>query len=308
MLVALALAAFTIVAGATAATDARQAIWLSRLGGVAARTAAENETTARSDAGSLLIATPLPAGATQSSAEPSGAGSGLAEAGITPATPNLVDDHEWWTVPGPRADVIEYVEAHRPAGTSESLCGPSTTNGVIESECAYFAWPTVPGSLTTRWLVVEAVQLPDGVTGLRADAEVVWVTPRPASEKVPAGARLLRISVSGYIKANQPRQRPLTVTSAKKIEKIAALIDALPAEQPGRFVCPADFGIDVRLAFYRRRDGPPLVVANDDPGGCDDVSLTIEGRAQPPLEGGAQLVEGVDHVLGVRLDTAPPLR
>ena len=130
--------------------------------------------------------------------------------------------------------MLEYVEAHRPAGTSESLCGPSTTNGVIESECAYFAWPQVPGTLTMRWLVVEVVQLPDGATGLRADAEVVWVTPRPASETVPAGARLLRISVSSSIKANQPRQRPLTVTSATKIAKVTALINALPAAQPGR--------------------------------------------------------------------------
>ncbi len=308
MIGAVALAAFTIAADATATTGARQASSLSRPVGVTTRTAAENEAAARSDAGALLMATPLPAGATQSAAEPSEAGSKLAQPGLRPATPNLVDDHEWWIVPGPRADVLEYVEAHRPAGTSESLCGPSTTNGVIESECAYFAWPKVPGTLTTRWLVVEVVQLPGGATGLRADAEVVWVTPRPASETIPAGARLLRVSVSSSIKANQPRQRPLTVTSAAKIEKVTALIDALPAEQPGSIVCPADFGIDVRLAFYRRRGGPPLAVANDDPGGCGDVGLTIEGRAQPPLEGGTRLVEGVDHVLGVRLDTAPPLR
>ncbi len=308
MVGAVALAALTIVAGATATTSGRQAGSRSRPVGVVASTAAENEATARSDAGSLLMATPLPAGATQSSAEPSEAGSRLAGPGLAPATPNLVNDHDWWTVPGPRADVLGYVEAHRPAGTSESLCGPSTTNGVIESECAYFAWPQVPGTLTMRWLVVEVVQLPDGATGLRADAEVVWVTPRPASETVPAGARLLHISVSSSIRANQPRQRPLTVTSATKIAKVTALINALPAGQPGSFACPVNFGVNVRLAFYRRRGGPPLAVANDDPGGCGDVRLTIDGSGQPPLGGGTKLLEGVDHVLGVRLDTAPPLR
>lgn len=306
MLGAVALAAFTIVAGAGASAGGRQATTLSRPVGVAAESAAENEAAARADAGALLMATPLPAGATQSSVEPSEAGSKLARPGLWPATPSLVDDHAWWTVPGQRADVLEYVEAHRPAGTSESLCGPSTTNGVIESECAYFAWPKAPGMLTTRWLVIEVVQLPDGATGLRADAEVVWVTPRPASETVPAGERVLRISVGSSIKANQPRQRPLTVTSAERIERIAALIDALPAEQPGSIVCPADFGIDVRLAFYRRREAPPLAVANDDPGGCGEVKLTIEGRAEAPLEDGAQLIARIDRVLGVRLDTSPP--
>jgi hypothetical protein len=131
-------------------------------------------------------------------------------------------------------------------------------------------------------------------------------TAQAASEPVPIGARLLRISVSASIKANQPRQRPLTVTSAKKIEKIAASIDALPAERPGLRACPVDFGIRVRLAFYRRRGAAPLAVAEDDPGGCGPVRLTIEGRAQPPLECGAQLLGRVDRVLAVKLDTVPP--
>jgi hypothetical protein len=201
--------------------------------------------------------------------------------------------------------VFEYIEAHRPAGAGSFLCGPTTTYGVVESECAYFTWPAVPGVLGTRWLVVEVVQLPDGATGLRADAEVVWLTPHAAAETIPTGARLLRISVGSGIKGNQPKQRPLTVTSTTKIEKIAALIDALPAEQPGERSCPVDFGIEVRLAFYRRRGAAPLAVADDDPGGCGSVKLTIAGRAQAPLEDGAQLIEAVDRVLGVRLDTSP---
>jgi hypothetical protein len=72
--------------------------------------------------------------------------------------------------------------------------------------------------------------------------------------------------------------------------------------------CPIDFGITVRLACYRRRGAAPPAVANDDPGGCGTVKLTIEGRSQPRLEDGAQLAEAVDRALGVGLDTAPPVR
>ncbi len=131
---------------------------------------------------------------------------------------------------------------------------------------------------------------------------------RPSSERIPPGARMLHISVSSTIKSNQPKQRPLTVSASAKIARIAALIDALPAEQPGLRACPADFGIRVRIAFYGRRGAAPAAVADDDPGGCGVVRLTIEGRAEPPLEGGAQLVERVDRVLGVRLETTPPRR
>ncbi len=147
-----------------------------------------------------------------------------------------------------------------------------------------------------------------GVCAGSGVAQVVWVTPHPASETIPAGAHLLRISVGSSLKPNQPKQRPLTVTSAQKIDRIAALIDALPAAQPGLRACPVDFGITVRLAFYRKRGASPLAIAKADPGGCGPVALTIEGRAQPALEGGAQLLERVRRVLGVKLDTSPPLR
>jgi hypothetical protein len=165
--------------------------------------------------------------------------------------------------------------------------------------------------LSTRWLVVEVVQLPGGSTGLRADAQVVWVKPRPASEQIPPGAHLLRVSVGTAIPANKPKQRPFTVTSPKILHRILALLNALPAAQPGARSCPIDFGIRVRLAFYVRRRMAPLAVAVIDPGGCGGVGLTIGGRSQPSLEGEglpgsprASLIQRLDSILGVKLDTS----
>jgi hypothetical protein len=134
----------------------------------------------------------------------------------------------------------------------------------------------------------------------------VDVTPRLASETIPAGSRILRISVHGSLKDEQPKQRVLHVTSAKKIDEVVALLNALPASQPGLRRCPIDFGIRVRLAFYTSRASPPLAVADVDPQGCGNVELTIRGRPQPALEGGSLLIQQIDHVLGVKLNTTPP--
>ncbi|HEY7934289.1 MAG TPA: hypothetical protein VID48_10750 [Solirubrobacteraceae bacterium] len=166
-----------------------------------------------------------------------------------------------------------------------------------------------------RWLIVTVVQLPDGSTGLRMDAQVVWVTPRPASERIPSGTHTLLVSVGGVIPANNPKQRPLTVSSSKKINGIVGLLNVLPAAQPGVFSCPVDFGVRVRLAFYARRGVAPLAIAIVDPDGCGGVSLTIGGQPQPPLGSKAHpgsstpsrtsLVQQIDHLLGVKLKIGP---
>jgi hypothetical protein len=269
-------------------------------------TAAENEAAAQSDAASLLTELALPAGASLSSVEPAGDDSLLAHPGVgPPATPNVVDDHAWWIVPGTPAEVLAYIRAHLPAGTTPAVTdGGLSGPNVPDNESEAFAWPPIAGVLATRWLVVEVVRLPNGSTGLRADAQVVWVTPRPASETIPPGSHLLRISVHGSLTGERPKQHPFSVTSAKKIDAIVALLNALPASQPGTRSCPADFGIRVRLAFYRRRGIEPLAVAAIDPQGCGGVALTIGGAAQPGLESGRSLGQ-VEHVLGVKLDTRP---
>jgi hypothetical protein len=265
-----------------------------------------NRAAAQADAASLLTRLLLAAGATQSSIEPAGDGGYLGHPGEgSQATPNLVEDHTWWVLPGARTEVVAYIRAHPPAGSAPVLSGSSDRDGVTTSETQAFAWPPVTGVLATRWLVITAVGLADGATGLRVDAKVVWVTPRPASERVPAGTRLLRISVSSEIKRNQPRQRPLSVRSAKRIEAIVARLNSLPATQPGLRSCPADFGVRVRLAFYARRGAPPSAVAEADPAGCGEVQLTIGGTPQPSLEGG-RLIDVIDRVLGVKLNIARP--
>lgn len=121
---------------------------------------------------------------------------------------------------------------------------------------------------------------------------------------IPAGSRILRISVHGSFKREQPKQRVLRVTSTKKIDKVVTLLNALPARRLG-LRCAADFGIWVRLAFYTSRVSPPSAVAEVDPQGCGEVEVTISGKSQPALEGGGLLIQRIDHVLGAKLNVRP---
>ncbi len=271
----------------------------------AARTGGEDESAARTEAASLLRQFSLPAGATESVAEPAGDGGFLAGPGSTSATPNFVDDHEWWIVPGPAREVLRWVTAHHPAGVRGSAGGYLSTSGVIDVEYGQLLWPPIPGVLSTRALMFGVVQLPDGSTALRADAQVVWVTPRPPSETIPPGARLLRISLISELKGDRLRQRPIVVTSAKKIRETVALLNALPAAQPGTWNCPADFGVRVEFGLYAKRGARPLAVAEADPWGCGFVRLSIKGVAEPALAGGSSLVQRVQEVLGIRLTLRP---
>jgi hypothetical protein len=299
--------AVSLGAGAISVADAGDARAVSASASAVAvsKTAAENESAAQAEAASLLTQLPLPSGATESAIEPAEDDSLLAHPGFgPPATPNVVDDHAWWLVPGAPAEVLAYIRAHLPAGITRPFRDRLTGPNVPHNESEAFAWPPIVDVLAMRWLVVWAVQLPDGSTGLRVDAQVVWLTPRPATETIPPGGHLLRISVYGRLTGEQPMQRPLRVTSLKKINAIVTLLNALPAAQPGLRSCPIDRGIRVRLAFYARRGVPPLAVAVVDPEGCGGVALTIGGVPQPGLESGT-LLEEVDHVLGVELSTRP---
>lgn len=265
---------------------------------------------AREQAASLLASVTVPPGSASSSVEPPGGGRALAHPGAYPATPNLVDDHAWWVVPVKPSAAIAFIQAHPPAGSKLGFAGAGNTAPGFQ--LIGFDRGSVVHVLWSRSLVVEVVQLPDGDTGLRADAEVVWITPRAAGERIPAKATRLNVSVT---RRPQVIQRSFDVTDTRRVRRVAALIDSLPAAQPGAFACPADPGVRVRLSF-ESATGEPLAVIAVDPGGCGVVTVRIRGRKRAsltstPFPGSgrpprASLVAQLDAALGVHLNTSRP--
>lgn len=257
-----------------------------------------NRSAAQHDAGRLLALVRLPAGAT------SFAGAGLLRQPYArPATSELVDLHRTWRVPAPLDGVVSFVQQHRPPGSRSDGSGEAGGPGTPANEELTFAFPPLRG-ITMRELALTAVSLGPRTTGLRVDAEEVWVATRPPSERIPAGVREVDV-VSRY-----PRKAPLVSVRVRRASTVAAVVrrfDALGIVQPGSvFSCPAFLRRGPTVTFdFRAASGALLARAgvlapgSGSSGPCNAVSLSIRGRRQTPLIGGNVLV-GMERLLGVR--------
>jgi hypothetical protein len=274
----------SIATDATASTNAS--------GGEAA-----NMRVAEDDAALLLSRLRLPTGVTRSPVDPTGAAALLAQPAVgPPTTPNVIDRHGWWLVPGEPRAVLDWIEAHRPHGSRMVGSGVRGGGGGPVFRSALFGWSPMRNVLGSRLLVVEVVQAPNGATALRADAQVVWLIPRPAFERVPARARVLTVVM---LRKGEHPSAPVRITNHAKVRKVAALIDRLPRVQPGVTTCPIS-SIGLRLTFRATPHGRPLARAVAAPEGCGVVSFAIRGHRKPSLHGWT-FVHDVEARLGIRL-------
>ncbi|HWF55976.1 MAG TPA: hypothetical protein VG223_15165 [Solirubrobacteraceae bacterium] len=235
--------------------------------------AAANRARARRDAARSLTLLALPAGATRSATVPAGSDGGLERPGQVPSG-QLVDVHAFWVLSGTPSGVMAYVRAHPPAsGTLDS-----TESGNTGSMGEGFGFPPVAGVLSSRQLIVSAVPLAGGMVGVRADGQDIWVTPRPAWDRVPAGVATIMItaSVNGAVSSEK------TVTSRADIHAIVRLVNRLALFPKGVFSCPAGTDESVRLQF-RSATGATLASALESPTGCASVTLTVGDHRGPGL-------------------------
>lgn len=283
---------------------------------------AESQAVARIGAEHALAWFVPPPGSTPQAREPAGDGGQLAgPAGdggqLAPRfqPPHNLLLYGWWLVPGTPGQAISYVKQHPPPGSEEGFSvnvesGRQSPAIPTLPVAIGFEWPGVPRARGQISLEVRAVRLANGTTGIRALAAGFWLTPRPASEAIPAGARLLRITAISRIPENRPGQHPVTITNRTRIERVASLLNELPLVQSTGLVrsCPAGFGITLRLAFYTARHGQPVAVVRDNLGPCGDVQLGLNGHEQPTLEAQSELANQISEAIGVKLDLAPGRR
>lgn len=277
-------------------------------------TTAQNRQAAVRDSGQLLGRVNLPPGATASAQEPAGDGGTLKHAPATPGTPNLVDQIRWWTVNESPQQVISYVKAHPPSGGNQNFsgsqghCTPNTSPpaGCQEvSSFLGFTFHAMRGVLGLRVLTVEVAQLKDGSTGVRVDADDVWISVRSASERVPAGVRVIDV-VRGA-----PGQTPTvskTVVRASQVRRIIDLIDDLPIIQPYATHCPAQRPAPMdTFTFRATKRGPALAQASvrsnvgNSTTGCDAMTFYIRSKSEPALGQARSFLQAVQRLLGVKL-------
>jgi hypothetical protein len=270
---------------------------------LAAPTTTGNRRLARRDAPQLLARLKLPARAERSPSEPGGDGGWLARPASISGTEVVTDNHGWWRITGttPPA-VIAYIEAHPPFGSTPAGVSGSFGGDGFAGQSYTVQWPTRAGRLSSRQLIVEAVNLRDGAVGVRADAEDVWIVTRSPHERVPSGVHEIDVTSA------EPAKSPIvsrSVTDPAKVRRIIDLIDRMPVVQPAVYSCPAEFVVPIVTFEFRAAAGGAVLAdaqASDygypsEP--CNPIDFSIGNRAQKPLIGGNFLAT-VQRMLGVR--------
>lgn len=279
--------ASAVVCGVAAATLAA--------GVSAARpTSAGNKRAAQRDAAQLLHLVVLPLGAVRLSQEPQGDGGLLKTADSFPSG-LIVDRHRLWRLDKPFEQAISFVNGHAPRGARLSGGGHTGGRHIPKNKSFTFSFPPVADRISTRQLELTLVALPHQQTGLRADAQDIWLVPRTPSEKIPAGVHEVDVRTS---KAH------VRVTSAAMVQRLVRLVDSLPIVQPGLVHgCPPDTIIRPPMSIRFLSAHGALLARAQVPGSfaigaCAPIEFWIRGHRQKPLSG--HLYGEIGRLLGVR--------
>jgi hypothetical protein len=255
-----------------------------------------NEQRAGVDATAILASFVVPPHATRLPRPPSvGWGVLKQDPMIGAGAPYYVDKAGVWRVPGAPQRVLGWVAAHLPRRFTAD--GGMTVNPSSDQVALWmdtFALPPVSGVLYTRQMTIEVVNAGGGQTDMRVDALVNWLPPRPASEVVPASARVVKLSevIGSGIPGVKP-PAPTAISSAATVRALVAAVNALPLAPPDYGEsCPADFGAYLDVSFQARPGGAVLAMLRADLTGCGLTYFEIGGKEQPALGtyGGAHAI------------------
>ena len=258
---------------------------------------------------SLLDRLVLPAGAQISRSEPAGGGSILTRPAQGTASGDLVDLHRWWVVPEQPEAVNEFHPVTHPAESHLDLHGTSGFAGAITSWVVGYQWEAEPDVLASRSLLVEVVALPGGQSGVRADAQDIWLAPSPPADFVPASARLLEVEVT--ISGQEPVLAKRTADS-QTVAAVRAMIDRMPLNPGG--VCygkPGGRGAQATFTFRAARGDPPLAVASvtadveAEEGPCQALTLSLSARRRTVRLEWGPFIREVQSLLGVQIYVSP---
>jgi hypothetical protein len=237
----------------------------------------------------LHLAKPPP-GARRMSEAPRG--SHLGGPGLTIDSKDFLDQDRIWAIPGSPAQTLEWIETHPPAGLPIKVRSSFSSGGQTISTEIGFEWKPLPRRITSRYLYFAVTSGPEGGTLLRVDSQGVWVFPHPATEVIPASARLLAV-LRDPERGLSTKQR---VADVHEVRRLASLIDRLPATQPvGAQECGPGLPEGSTAVILVFSDAAGRVVAEArqqvPEGWCTPMELTIEGKPQHLLAGGGRLLQ-----------------
>ena len=145
----------------------------------------------------------------------------------------------------PFADALAWIQAHPHAELTPGLSGQSGGPAVPTDRSLGFEAPSTT-AYDGATVELDLAAMSSSETGLRADAEVIWLPSKPSDEFVPLGTAgtLVAVNQFGSSDATTLRTRYLDPADA------AALItdlNALPPNDGGTLGCGLDTGYRVQI-------------------------------------------------------------
>jgi hypothetical protein len=239
------------------------------------------------------------------------------------ATPNLVDVDRIWRIGGKPLAHLTALERSHPPGLHVTGGGGGIEGPGIAEKVRYVTFRAEPPpGVQSETLIVTEATAPRREALLRADAQVVWTSPRPSTERIPhkvsyivvlrrspAAELLSRVRRAGHPLARPPKHGVTTlrrvIRQPAAVRRIIAAVEGLPIVQPGAIVCPAEpFGPVVYLGFHAgstRLLAVAVQSAGDEIGNCAPMELRIGGRQEAPLGEGERALDVVDEILSAQL-------
>jgi hypothetical protein len=235
----------------------------------------------------------LPRAAQPLAREPRGDGGLLRLPETVSGSAELVDRHRFWRVRGPLASAEAFVTKHQ-HGARRTASATAGGPDVPANHSVTFTYVARNTFISSRQVEVTFVSLPGGWTGIRADAQVVWIYPRGQAQMAPAHTRVIEVRAGSISRR---------ITDYRTIERISLRFDHLEVVQPGAvYHCPGvTRGPKVVIEFHATN---PVETARAVASGtgfstqCNPILFSIHGGETSLL--GADFVEWLQGVLGVR--------
>jgi hypothetical protein len=129
------------------------------------------------------------------------------------------------------------------------------------------------GAIAPALALVACASAPPAGSVARPSPEPVLAR---AVAAIPGAARQVTLSMDYGMDANGRKPpAPVTITVSGKVSEIARLVADQPPWPPGRYSCPADYGVALILTFRAHPGGPALAAATLQLSGCDGTRLTM---------------------------------
>jgi hypothetical protein len=209
-----------------------------------------------------------------------------------------VREQRWFTVLGQAEPIIAGLEAHPPSGL-ESWAPP------YQSTATSAPLQTVSAGLRpigqrdeAQTLEVLAIDLGHGRVRLEVEAAVGWVGDRPPLETIPAQVTDVQLAIQIANQPDESMNRDNTLTP-EQVQGLTSMLNSLHLSANG--IASSCFDPDLASAVLTLTFAGHHASYAMEVGGCNEVSVTVDGRPQPVLMDDRAVTHLVRAILGINI-------